>query len=267
MDARSRFHFHALPFTREIAVKDLFALPPLTEAIASIVATVENRMSAAAIGPAGSGKTVLARSVAAALPEARYRVHYTQVADLSKRDMCKEIAWTMGLPPAGQYNALLRSVKAAARAEIDTDALRPVLILDDAHELRPDVLGMLRSLTNYDMDSRLVLSIVLVGQPPLAALLRRPEHEDMARRLVHYAGLGPLSRDDVSQYITHRCAVAGAARVPFDQPSIDAIFEVARGNLRAIDVIALKSLEVADRRARDVVDMTCVVEARRLLWP
>jgi len=98
-------------------------------------------------------------------------------------------------------------------------------------------------------------------------MLRRPEHEDIARRIVHYAVLGPLSRDDVQQYITHRCAVAGAARAPFDQPSVDAIYEVGRGNLRATDVIALKSLEVADRKARDTVDVTCVVEARRHLYP
>lgn len=267
MDVRSRYHFHTLPFTREIGVDSLFALPALGEAVESIVRTIENRMSAAVIAPAGTGKTVLARSVVAALPEARYRVRYSSMADLSKRDLCREIALSMGLSPVGQYNFLVRRVQEAARAEADTDALRSVLILDDAHELRPEVLGMLRAITNFNMDSRLVVSLLLVGQPPLAALLRRPEHEDMARRLVHYAVLGPLSREDVVQYVTHRCAVAGAARIPFDQPSIDAIYELARGNMRATDVIALKSLEVADRRTRDTVDVTCVVEAKRQLWP
>ena len=267
MDIRSRYHFHALPFTREIAVDKLFVLPQVTDAVDAVVRAVESRMSAAVIAPAGSGKTVVARAVTAALPEARYRVRYTPVTDLSKRDLCKEIAVSMGLAPAGAYNYLVRAVQQAARTEVDTDALRPVLILDDAHELRPDVIGMLRAITNFNMDSRLVLSLVLVGQPPLAALLRRPEHEDMARRIVHYAVLGPLSRGEVQEYLSHRCAVAGSARVPFDQASVDAIYEVGRGNLRATDVIALKSLEVADRRARETVDVTCVVEARRHLYP
>ena len=35
------------------------------------------------------------------------------------------------------------------------------MLQGDAHELRPDVLGMLRALTNFSMDSRLVLSLVL----------------------------------------------------------------------------------------------------------
>ncbi len=267
MDVRSRFHFQCMPFTREIAVNRLFVLDTYTEAADAVVHAVENRMSACVIAPAGSGKTVLSRCVAERLPEARYRVRYTAVTGLSKRDMCKEIAAAMSLPPAGAYNYLVRRIQEAAVAETDTDAFRPVLILDDAHELRSDVIGMLRTLTNFDMDARLVLSIVLVGQAPLAAMLRRPEHEDMARRIVHYAVLGPLSRDEVQQYVTHRCAVAGAVKVPFDQGSLDAIYEVGRGNLRATDVIALKSLEVADRRNRDVVDVTCVVEARRFMCP
>lgn len=267
MDVRSRYHFHCLPFTREIAVDRLFTLASTTEAADAVVDAVENRMSACVIAPAGSGKTVLARTVAARLPEARYRARYTAVSGLSKRDMCREIALCMSLPPAGAYNHLVRRIQEAAVLDLDVDAVRPVLILDDAHELRSDVIGMLRCLTNYNMDSRLVLSLVLVGQPPLAATLRRPEHEDMARRIVHYAVLGPLSRDEVQLYVAHRCAVAGAVNVPFDQGSLDAIYEVGRGNLRATDVIALKSLEVADRRNRDVVDATCVVEARRFMCP
>ena len=47
----------------------------------------------------------------------------------------------------------------------------------------------------------------------------------------------------------------------------DAIFEIGRGNLRATDRLALKALQVADRRDCDVVDHTAVIEARRALWP
>jgi len=267
MDLRSRFHFHATPFTREIAVDHLFVLPTFTEAADAVVQAIEQRMSAAVLAPAGSGKTVVARAVTARLPEARYRVRYTPVSDLSKRDMCREIAASMSLPPAGAYNHLVRRIQTQALADTDTDAVRPVLILDDAHELRPEVLGMLRVLTNFQMDSRLVLSVVLIGQSGLGAMLRRPEHEDIARRLVHYAVLRPLSRDEVQQYVAHRCTIAGAPRMPFDEGSLDALYEVGRGNLRATDVVALKSLEVADRRGHDVVDSSCVIEARRLSCP
>ena len=129
-------------------------------------------MSAALIAPAGTGKSALLRALVARLPEARYRTHYVKVTNLSKRDMCREIATACGAPPAGSYPMLVRRLQEHFVAATDTDGVRPVLLIDESHEIRPDVLGLLRIVTNFDMDSRLVLSIVLSGQPPLAHLLR-----------------------------------------------------------------------------------------------
>jgi general secretion pathway protein A len=126
---------------------------------------------------------------------------------------------------------------------------------------------MLAPLTNFEMDSRLVLSVVLAGQPPLATLLRRSELEGIARRFAHYAQLRPLSRDETAAYVAHRCTVAGAATVPFDQGSLDALFEIGRGNLRATDQLALKALEIAAAKEADTVESVHVIDARRLLWP
>ena len=94
----------------------------------------------------------------------------------------------------------------------------------------PRLVRMLRILTNFDMDSRLVLSLVIAGQSPLRSLLARDDQEAMARRIVHYAQLRLLSREELAQYVAHRRAVAGAARVPFDERTLDALFEIGRGN-------------------------------------
>ncbi len=72
---------------------------------------------------------------------------------------------------------------------------------------------MLRLLTNFEMDSRLVVSLVLAGQPLLRTLLGRPEQAAMAQRLAHYATLRLLSRDETRAYVVHRCAHAGASAV------------------------------------------------------
>jgi hypothetical protein len=101
--------------------------------------------------------------------------------------------------------------------------------------VRPDVLGLLRILTNFEMDSRLVLSIVLAGQPPLGALLRHERLEDVAQRLNFCVTLRLLSRDETARYIEHRCAIAGAPTCPFAPETTEAISEAGRGNLRATD--------------------------------
>jgi general secretion pathway protein A len=267
-DWRSRFGFHTTPFTREIAVRERYKADFLEEAVLALAGVAADRMSGALIGPAGAGKTSVLRAlVEEHLPEARYRVHYVKISDLSKRDMCREIATAAGVPPAGAYNYLIRNLQARYLAFSETDGLRPVLLIDDAHELRPEVLGVLRVLTNFDMDSRLVLSIILSGQPPLRDLLRRGDLEDVSKRLVHYATLRLLSRPETEAYIAHRSSTAGAVTIPFDTSSIDAIYEIGHGNLRATDILAMKALEVAHQRNSATVDHNHVIAARKVLWP
>lgn len=266
-DLRAVFGFHTVPFTREITTDHHLRLPFLDAALAGLQSALENRMSAALIAPAGTGKTALLRRLRDALPEARYHVHYVKVTGLSKRDMCREIAVACGAAPAGSYPMLVRRLQERFEATAHQDGRRPVLLLDESHELRPDVLGMLRILTNFDMDSRLVLSLVIAGQPPLRTLLARDEQEAMARRIVHYAQLRVLSREELAQYVAHRCAVAGATRVPFDDRTLDAIFEIGRGNLRATDDLAFKSLDYAAAGGQAVVSVQHVVGARKDLWP
>jgi general secretion pathway protein A len=266
-DILSRFGFHTLPFTREIAVKDRFSLELYEESIGYLQRAVANRMSAALIAPAGTGKSALLRALCAQLPETRYRVHYVKVTDLSKRDLCREVAAAVELAPTGTYPALVRRLQERFSATLDNEAQRPVLVLDEAHGLRPETLGILCTLTNFAMDSRLVVSILLSGQPPLAALLRQDRFADVTHRLAHCATLRPLSRTETTQYIAHRCDIAGAPTPPFDQAAREALYEIARGNLRATDHLALKALEIAHDARDETVDAQHVTTARRLLWP
>jgi general secretion pathway protein A len=266
-DLRSAFGFHSTPFTREISTDAHLALPFLDEALAGLQRCVEAKMSAAMIAPAGTGKTALLRRLAAALPEARFCVRYVKVTDLSKRDLCREVAMACGAPPAGSYPGLVRRLQERFEQSLSVDGRRPVLFLDEAQDLRPDALALVRLLTNFEMDSRLVVSVVLCGQPSLKAMLSRDEQESVARRLHHYATLRVLTRDECVQYVTHRCALAGAQALPFDAAALEALYDVSSGNLRALDGLALKALERAALKKKSVVGAPHIAEARRDLWP
>lgn len=262
-DLRSHFGLHEIPFTCEMPIDNRFQSDLFSQATESLSRAVEKRMCAALIGPSGTGKTVILRTLKSLLPEARYQVRYIKVNDLCKRDMCREMAEAVGARPAGIYPALVRSLQERMMTTMNIDGLRPVILLDEAHDFRPDVLRMIRLLTNFEMDSKLVVSIILSGQPPLQSLLQKDALTDVARRLAHCITLRTLSREEISQYINHRITIAGGKAIPFDPGAIEALFEIGRGNLRATDMLALKSMEVACDRNVKVVDANHVTEARR----
>lgn len=264
-DLRAHFGLTTVPFTREIAVGDRWSTPLFDEPLAALLGTVEQRMSAVLLAPSGTGKTVLLRTLRSFLPEARYRVHYVKLTALSKRDLCREIATAGGFDITGSYPILMRKLQDAFRSQSDDDGLRPVLMVDESHDLRPEVLATLRVLTNFEMDSRLVLSLVLAGDTRLRPLLDRSELEPVRRRLAHFATLRLLSRAETAEYMQHRLRVAGAAQLPFDSQAVDAVYEITRGNLRAIDHLARKSLEMAANKGLPTIDATLVALARQNL--
>lgn len=266
-DLRAHFGLHEMPFTREIAVANRWLAPYLEEARADLLRTIEQRQSGVLMAPAGAGKTGLLRSIVEHLPVARYHVHYVKVTDLSKRDFCREIAAVVGLSPAGTYPFLVRRLQEKFDTQQQDDARRPVLLVDEAHDIRPDVLAILRILTNFDMDSRLVLSLILAGQPPLAKMLRRDELEALSQRISHFVSLRLLSRAETRTYIEHRLRVAGARTFLFDDPSVEALYEMTRGNMRALDRLALKSLDLAARAGHPTVDTATVAAARAKVLP
>jgi len=55
--------------------------------------------------------------------------------------------------------------------------------------------------------------------------------------------------------------------IPLDNGAIDALYEISRGNLRAIDVITLQTLQIAAMAKVTVADSTHVVEARKRVIP
>lgn len=261
-----RFRFQSDPFTREIKVEHRFKVNAIEEQVEALHQTINQRQSAVLVAPAGAGKTVALRALRALLPEARYRTTYIKLSNLSARDMCREVALGLGVQPAGHYPGLVRAIEERLRAGYQDNGIRQVIQFDDAHEMRPAVLRLLRLLTNFDMDSRLVVSIILSGQMPLKKLLLADELEDIRQRLIHCGELGLLSRDEARAYIEHRSKIAGAAQVPFDSQAIEALFEITRGNMRAIDKLALASLKVADSAAKAKVDAADVAIARTTQW-
>lgn len=264
-DVRAHFGLSGAPFTREIPPQKMWRQPGLDDLVRDLEATVSARDSAAVIAPSGAGKTALIRRLVDALPEARYRVADIKVTSVGNRDLYRSLARALGIEPSGTWPALLESLQAHARALATTEARRAVIIIDEAQDMRPAVLSTLRMLTNFQMDSELLISLVLVGDSGLETLLYRNDMEALRSRLACVIRLSLLSRAETKSYIDHRLDIAGSRRPLLDDSAVEAVYDLSRGNIRAIDHLCRTALVIAARNAIDTIDAGTVTAARKKL--
>ncbi len=135
---------------------------------------------------------------------------------------------------------------------------RVILIIDEAQNLSMEALEELRMLSNINVDKEQMLQIVLVGQPELREMLRRPELKQLAQRVGVDYYLDRMSPKETFEYIRHRVEVAGGVPDLFDLEAIRALHINSGGTPRVINTLCDTALvygyaEQADRIGPEVI--------------
>lgn len=121
---------------------------------------------------------------------------------------------------------------------------RPVLIVDEAHQLSPALLEEIRLLLNLENSKEKFLDIVLAGQPELIHVLGRPELRQLKQRVSCYCRVGPLTLQETKEYIHHRLSYAGLREQHlFPEDSLATIYRCTGGIPRLVNSLCDSSLQ------------------------
>ncbi len=117
-----------------------------------------------------------------------------------------------------------------------------VLIIDEAQRLNHELLEEIRLLGNIDLSGLMLLNIFFIGQNEFASILMEEKNRSTRQRISANYQIGPLSADEVEEYIRHRLLVAGAAKQIFKLDAINQINHYSRGYPRLINIICDRAL-------------------------
>ncbi|MCB1762476.1 MAG: AAA family ATPase [Gammaproteobacteria bacterium] len=131
---------------------------------------------------------------------------------------------------------------------------RTVLIIDEAQNLHPQVLEELRMLSNVNADKNQVLQLILVGQPQLLSLLKRPELLQFRQRIAVDYHLNALDESDVLRYIEHRTRHAGVERLLFTEEAARLIYRASSGIPRIVNLICDTALVYGFADNKQLID-------------
>lgn len=239
---RKHFALTRHPFEKDLAPDDLFETTSLSELTVRLTHLLDMRGIGLVTGESGSGKTTACRRLVAGLNTGLHRVLYVSLTTGNVMDLYKTIAWELGLPTERNRAALFKQIRSEVSRLCAENRLRPVLIVDEAHHLRTDVLEDLRLLTNYAMDSENRLCVVLVGHPGLRRRLNMAALDALAQRVVVRAHVRGIAREELAPYLEHRLRLAGCELPLFEPPSVEAIFQASNALPRRVNLLAHHAL-------------------------
>ena len=130
----------------------------------------------------------------------------------------------------------------------------PVIILDEGHLLKRDMLEEIRFLTNFRMDSFSPMSLLLLGQPELKRILNTQIYEAIVQRLGIRFHLDGMNRSETKGYIIHHLKIAGVTNEIFTDMAIDVIHEFTQGIPRKINNLCCASLLSGFGERKSLID-------------
>ncbi|MDY0006038.1 MAG: AAA family ATPase [Spongiibacteraceae bacterium] len=218
-------------------------------------------------GDVGAGKTTLIRKLMRRIDYNELTVGVINNTDNFQEDLMTWVANAFNLPHEGKDE--VAQFRDFQRFLIDEYARgrRCVLIVDEAQNLGIKALERLRMLTNINADRDQLVQIVLVGQPELFDILKRPELSQIAQRVSVEFHLEPLELSEVMGYIQHRLEVAGTQREIFQPEAVAAIFYYSGGVPRLVNTLCDYSMVHAYALGLDTIGLDtvqAVVAGRRI---
>lgn len=215
------------------------------------------------IGEAGTGKTTLLRRL---MNNLEHTVHFAfcPYTTLSFDELLEFICIDFGL--SLQSTDSVQQIEALQHFLVDQQARGQfaALFIDEAHDLRPEVLARLADLARLTAGDERLLPIVLAGQDELRRNLEHPDVAPLRRQVAISCRLDRLKNSEIGPFIFHRLRAVGYNQQDLFPPAtVQRISTYAHGIPRSINIICDNALLIASIQATTVVTPEIIDEVAR----
>ncbi len=249
------------PFTPNVPTEALHVTPRLESFCWRVQQLAADGGFALVTGAPGCGKSATLRILAASLATQRdVTVGVISRPQANIADFYREMGELFGveLRPHNRYGGA-KVLRQRWQSHIQGTLSRPVLVVDEAQEMQSSVLAELRLLASADLDSNILLTIVLAGDGRLAERLRADEFLPLASRVRVRLPIERASPQDLQACLGPALRQAGAPTL-MTTDVIATICDHAQGNPRALMIMAAELLEAAAQREARQIDETLFFE-------
>lgn len=229
--------FH--PFRSDIPVEALSTNKQIDAFLFRLNQQLRDGGFVAVTGEPGTGKSAALRIAAARLQGlGDVKVGILTRPQSNNADFYRELGDLFGvsLSPHNRW-AGSKVLRQQWLAHIDKCRVRPVLIIDEAQEMKAAVFAELRILSSMNLDARSLLTAIVAGDERLSARLNTPEMLPIQSRIRTHLQLGYAEPEQLHAVLDHALQKAGRPDLITDDVK-RALSTHAHGNLRAMMTMA-----------------------------
>jgi type II secretory pathway predicted ATPase ExeA len=234
------------PFAPGLPTSALHCPPAIEDFCWRVEQLVSDGGFALVTGDPGTGKSAALRILAERLSLIRdVTIGLVSRPQASVADFYRELGHLYGvaLAPHNRW-AGAKALRERWLAHIEASLARPVLLIDEAQEMSTAILSELRLLSSTDLDSKVLLTIVLSGDMRLAARLQTPELLPVTSRIRTRLRTEAVQPPQLREHLLHLLKQAGNPKV-MTPGLVATLCEHAAGNLRAMTSMANEMLTLA----------------------
>jgi len=251
---RTHFGFEKTPFSKYLKVGEMYDSKSQRELRDGLDMWVEAGGLALVTGPTGVGKSITLRRFAGGLDNNKYAVYSVPSPPATVYGFLRFICRRFGLPMKHHTTDLFDAAQKFLVGHEHEHGTHPLLIVDDAEGLYPEVADVLKRLTVFDLDAEDRFSILVSGIESLLQVLELGLLAPLRSRFSFGHSLRPFGFDDTKSYIGFQLSRAGGDDDLFSDDAVKRIFHLSQGRPRAINQMAIGALILGAIRGRDKID-------------
>lgn len=233
------FHLDRRPFVASPRTDHYFPARSIEQARQSLTRCVSRcEGPGAIIGPSGTGKSLLCFVLAKQFRD-KMKVVVVQGGRLrTRKSLLQNVLYELKQPFRDMDEDELRLSLLGYLEAKDSTHKRLLLIVDDAHLLRGQVLLDIAALCSHVRDGEPVIQFVLAGGPALEEKLAHPRLESLQQRIAARCYLQSLSYDETVSYIRAQIENCGGQLDQVVAPdAINALYRASDGVPRLINQV------------------------------
>jgi general secretion pathway protein A len=249
------------PFSPELPSDGLLVTSKINHFAWRVEQLVQEGGFALITGESGTGKSVALRVVAGRLSTQRDVVVGVIERPQSKSpDFYRELGdiFAVKLTPHNRWGGF-KALRERWKTHVASSRIRPVLLVDEAQEMSPDVLGELRILSSADFDATSLLTVVLSGDGRLLELLRQEHLIPLGTRIRTRLVTEAASREELLELLTYALSQAGNATLMTAELK-DTLVDHSAGNYRLLMTMSADVLAYGMANDIKQLDEKCYLE-------